>query len=140
MNSLISEKFTVRSNDVWKKILNFIIAITLLVSVVFAGVQTYRVSALSKSVDRYRSELADARRANDRYADAYREATETNTELGECLSEHISTLSQLREQLKTVRDRYEKMQAIFAGLANGGDNVVSDSGDDSGSDDRSDRR
>ena len=124
----------------WKKILNFIIAITLLVSVVFAGVQTYRVSALSKSVDRYRSELADARRANDRYADAYREATETNTELGECLSEHISTLSQLREQLKTVRDRYEKMQAIFAGLANGGDNVVSDSGDGSGSDDRSDRR
>lgn len=124
----------------WKKILNFIIAITLLVSVVFAGVQTYRVSALSKSVDRYRSELADARRANDRYADAYREATETNTELGECLSEHVSTLSQLRELLKTVRDRYEKMQAIFAGLANGGDNVVSDSGDDSGSDNRSDRR
>ena len=124
----------------WKKILNFIIAITLLVSVVFAGVQTYRVSALSKSVDRYRSELADARRANDRYADAYREATETNTELGECLSEHISTLSQLRELLKTVRDRYEKMQAIFAGLANGGDNVVSGSGDDSGSDDRSNRR
>lgn len=124
----------------WKKILNFIIAITLFVSVVFAGVQTYRVSALSKSVDRYRSELADARRANDRYADAYREATETNTELGECLSEHISTLSQLREQLKTVRDRYEKMQAIFAGLANGGDNVVSGSGDDSGSDDRSNRK
>ena len=124
----------------WKKILNFIIATTLLVSVVFAGVQTYRVSALSKSVDRYRSELADARRANDRYADAYREATETNTELGECLSEHISTLSQLRELLKTVRDRYEKMQAIFTGLANGGDNVVSDSGNDSGSDDRSDRR
>ena len=124
----------------WKKILNFIIATTLLVSVVFAGVQTYRVSALSKSVDRYRSELADARRANDRYADAYREATETNTELGECLSEHVSTLSQLRELLKTVRDRYEKMQAIFAGLANGGDNVVSDSGDDSGSDNRSDRK
>ena len=124
----------------WKKILNFIIAITLLVSVVFAGVQTYRVSALSKSVDRYRSELADARRENDRYADAYREATETNTEIGECLSEHISTLSQLRELLQTVRDRYEKMQAIFAGLANGGDNVVSDSGDGSGSDDRSDRR
>ena len=124
MNSLISEKFTVRSNDVWKKILNFIIAITLLVSVVFAGVQTYRVSALSKSVDRYRSELADARRANDRYADAYREATETNTELGECLSEHISTLSQLREQLQTVRSYYEKMQTILADLADSGDLVI----------------
>lgn len=114
----------------WKKILNFIIATTLLASVTLAGIQTYRVSALSKSVDRYRSELADARRANDRYADAYREATETNTEIGECLSEHVSTLSQLRELLKTVRDRYEKMQAILADLANSGDNVVSNSGDD----------
>lgn len=117
----------------WKKILNFIIATTLLVSVVFAGIQTYRVSALSKSVDRYRSELADARRANDRYADAYREATETNTELGECLSEHVSTLSQLRELLKTVRDRYEKMQAILADLANSGDFVVNDSSGNSSS-------
>lgn len=120
----------------WKKILNFIIATALLVSVVFAGIQTYRVSALSKSVDRYRSELADARRANDRYADAYREATETNTEIGECLSEHISTLSQLREQLKTVRDRYEKMQAIFADLANSGDLII-DSANDSGNSNRS---
>lgn len=119
-----------------KKILSFVIAFTLLVSVVLAGIQTYRVSALSKSVDRYRSELADARRANDRYADAYREATETNTELGECLSEHVSTLSQLREQLKAVRSRYEKMQAILADLANSG-NLIVGSGNDSGISDRS---
>ena len=125
----------------WKKILNFIIATTLLVSVTFAGIQTYRVSALSKSVDRYRSELADARRANDRYANAYREATETNTELGECLSEHVSTLSQLRELLQAVRSRYEKMQAILADLANSGDIVVGDNdSDDSGSDNRGDRK
>lgn len=120
----------------YKKILSFVIAFALLVSVVLAGIQTYRVSALSKSVDRYRSELADARRANDRYADAYREATETNTELGECLSEHVSTLSQLREQLKAVRSRYEKMQAILADLANSGDLIVG-SGNDSGISDRS---
>lgn len=119
----------------WKKILNFIIAITLLVSVVFAGIQTYRVSALSKSVDKYRSFLADARRANDRYADAYREAAETNTELGECLSEHISTLSQLREQLQTVRSYYDKMQTVLADLANSGDLVI-DSDDDSSGGDR----
>lgn len=125
----------------WKKILNFIIAIALLASVVFAGIQTYRVSALSKSVDRYRSDLADARRANDRYADAYREATETNTELGECLSEHVSTLSQLREQLKAVRSRYEKMQAILADLANSGDLIVGSGNDsDGGISDRSDYR
>ena len=122
----------------WKKILNFVVAFILLASVVFAGIQTYRVSALSKSVERYRSELADARRANDRYADAYREATETNTELGECLSEHVSTLSQLRELLKAVRIRYEKMQTIFADLANSGDLVIgNDDSSNSGSDNRS---
>ena len=115
----------------WKKILNFTVAFALLASVTFAGIQTYRVSVLSKSVDRYRSFLADARRANDRYADAYREATETNTELGECLSEHISTLSQLREQLQTVRSYYEKMQTILADLADGGDLVIG--GDDGSS-------
>ena len=141
MNSLISEKFIARSDDVWKKILNFVIAITLLASVALAGIQTYRVSALSKSVDRYRSDLADARRANDRYADAYREATETNTELGECLSEHVSTLSQLREQLQAVRSRYERMQAILADLANSGDLVVGDNdNNDGGSSNRGDRK
>lgn len=108
----------------WKKIINFIVAITLLASVVFAGIQTYRVSVLSKSVDKYRSFLADARRANDKYADTYRKATETNTELGECLSKHVSTLSQLREQLQTVRSQYEKMQAILAELANDGNLVI----------------
>lgn len=122
----------------WKKILNFVIAFTLLASVTLAGIQSYRVSTLSKSVDRYRSDLADARRANDRYADAYRQATETNTELGECLSEHVSTLSQLREQLQAVRRRYEKMQAILADLANSGDfRIGDDSVDDSGSGNRS---
>ena len=120
----------------WKKILNFVIAITLLVSVVFAGVQTYRISVLSKSVDRYRSFLADARRANDRYADAYREAAEANTELGECLSKHVSTLSQLREQLQAIRSRYDKMQAILTNLANSGDLVIG--GDDSDSDNKGD--
>ena len=121
----------------WKKILNFVVAFILLVSVVFAGIQTYRISTLSRSVERYRSDLADARRANDRYADAYREATETNTELGECLSEHVSTLSQLRELLKAVRIRYEKMQTIFADLANSGDLVIgNDDNGDSGSNNR----
>lgn len=108
----------------WKKICDIIILVTLLITVIFAGIQTYRISSLSKSVDKYRSDLADARRANERYADTYRRATETNTELGKCLSEHISTISQLREQLQAVRIRYGEMQAILADLEN-----FSDSGD-----------
>lgn len=123
----------------WKKIVNIIIAIALLVSVTLAGIQSYRVSTLSKSVDRYRSDLADARRANDRYADAYKQATETNTELGECLSEHVSTLSQLREQLQTIRRGYEQMQAILADLADIGDFLISDDNIDDNIDDNNNR-
>lgn len=100
----------------WKKIYDIAIVVALLVSVVLAGVQSYRVYSLSKSLDRYRLDLADARRANERYADTYRRATETNTELGECLSEHISTLSQLRGQIQQVKSRYDEMQKILMEL------------------------
>lgn len=121
-------RFTARRNNVWKKIFSFVVAFTLLASVTLTGIQTYRVSALSKSVEQYRSDLADARRANDRYADTYRQATETNTELGKCLSRHVSTISELREQLKTVRSRYEQMQEILANLEDS--RHLSDRGDD----------
>lgn len=108
----------------WKKVYDIAIVVTLLISVVLAGVQSYRVYSLSKSLDRYRSDLADARRANERYADTYRRAAETNTELGECLSEHISTLSQLRGQIQQARSRYEEMQKILVGLEDLGDNSL----------------
>lgn len=125
----------------WKKVLNFIFAFALLTSIVFAGIQTYRISVLSKSVDRYRSDLADARRANDRYADAFREAREANNGIGECLSEHISTLSQLREQIRTVRSQYERMRTILTDLADSGDFVIGgDDRDDSGSNNRGDHK
>lgn len=117
-----------------KKIANIIIAVILLATVIFAGIQSYRVtdltrtnSSLSESVDRYRSDLELARRTNDRYADAYRQTKDTNTELGECLSEHVSTLSQLRSQLQAVRTRYERMQEILESLSDLGD--ISDSDD-----------
>lgn len=115
------------------KIFNLYIGLILVILLIFAGVQTHRVSTLSESVEQYRSNLEDARRANDRYADAYRQATETNTELGECLSEHVTTLSQLREQLEAVRRGYRDMQAIFKVLADNGDIVIDNDSSDSGS-------
>ena len=96
---------------------------------VLTGMQRNTIQSLSRSVEEYRLDFEQSRRANERYADAYRRATETNTELGECLSKHVSTLSQLREQLKAVRSYYDKMQAILANLANSGDLVI-DSDDD----------
>lgn len=115
------------------------LATCVLFLLVLTGLQRNTIQSLSRSVEEYRLDFEQSRRANERYADAYREATETNTELGKCLSEHVSTLSQLREQLQAVRSRYEKMQTILADLANSGDLVVGgNDSDDSGSINRGD--
>ena len=84
-----------------------------LLLLVFTGVQRNTIQSLSRSVEEYRLDFEQSRRANERYADAYREATETNTKLGECLSKHISTISQLREQLAEIRTQYERTRTIL---------------------------
>ena len=118
-----------------KKILNGFIGLIILSTVIFAGIQSIRVSNLSRSVEQYRSELATARDANRRYAETYRETVRTNTEIGECLSRHVSTISELREQFKTIKSGYEKMQGILEDLENS--RHLSDRGDDT-DDNRSD--
>ena len=117
----------------WKKIINVIIGMFFLTSCTLAGIQSYRVHTLtvantdlSESVARYRSDLELARRTNDRYADTYRQAKDTNIELGECLSEHVSTLSQLREQLQTVRAIFDRMQSIIENMEDCGDIDIGD--------------
>ena len=133
MNSLTFGKSTVRGNNVVKKIIGVTIVIVFLILVVFAGVQLNRVSALSRSLEQYRTDLELARRANDRYANTFREATKANTELGECLSKHVSTLSELRIQLAEVRTRYYQMQTILANLADSGDHLDGDNSISGGS-------
>lgn len=108
----------------WKKICNILFASVILILSVLTGIQSYRVHTLNRSVEQYR--LADelSRRANEQYAEDFRRATEANTELGECLSVHTTTLAQLREQLQEVRARYERMQELFEEMADrysGGD-------------------
>ena len=85
----------------------------ILLFLVLTGVQRNTIQSLSRSVEEYRLDFEQSRRANERYADAYREATETNTKLGECLSKHISTISQLREQLAEIRTQYERTRTIL---------------------------
>ena len=85
----------------------------ILLLLIFTGVQRNTIQSLSRSVEEYRLDFEQSRRANERYADAYREATETNTKLGECLSKHVSTISQLREQLAEIRTQYERTRTIL---------------------------
>ena len=85
----------------------------ILLLLILTGVQRNTIQSLSRSVEEYRLDFEQSRRANERYADAYREATETNTKLGECLSKHVSTISQLREQLTEIRTQYERTRTIL---------------------------
>ena len=123
MNLLISEKFIVRSNDVQKivigvqKIVIGGLVTCIFVLLVLAGAREVKIQSLSRSVDRYRSDLEYSRRANERYAETFARARTTNAELGECLSKHVSTLSQLREQLAEVRARCEQIETIFENVA-----------------------
>lgn len=98
----------------------------------FCAVQSTRLAHLDQSMAEYRRDLEDARRANDRYADAFGRAKQTTGELGECLSRHTATIQQLREQIQAIRAGYEQMQDIIESLENRG--AVGDSGT-GGSDD-----
>ena len=110
----------------------------ILLLLVLTGVQRNTIQSLSRSVEEYRLDFEQSRRANERYADAYREATETNTKLGECLSKHISTISQLREQLAEIRTQCERTRTILEeveDLYNSDDDLNDlDIGNSSGSD------
>ena len=110
----------------------------ILLLTILAGVQGVRIRSLSRSVEEYRLNLEQSRRANERYADAYTKARETNRSLGECLSEHVSTISQLREQLTEIRARYEQTRTILEDvedLCDSGDGLDDfDLGNFSGSD------
>lgn len=61
----------------------------------------------------YRQQLELLRSRNKQYEDAYRQAAETNRELGECLSRTTTTTSGLRSQISEVRTRYEKMEDLL---------------------------
>ncbi len=110
----------------------------ILLLLILTGVQRNTIQSLSRSVEEYRLDFEQSRRANERYADAYREATETNTKLGECLSKHVSTISQLREQLTEIRTQYERTRTILEeveDLCNSNDDLDDlDIGNSSGSD------
>ena len=64
-------------------------------------------------VSEYRQQLELSRTKSEQYENTYRQARETNRELGECLSESVTTLSGLRQQISEIRTRYEKMENLL---------------------------
>ena len=90
-----------------------IICALLLLAGIFFGTTCYFRSKLNRTVERYRVELELARARSEQYESIYKSARATNRELGECLSRSTTTLSELREQLREIRKRYEEMENLL---------------------------
>ena len=97
----------------WNKILNWIIGIVFIATVVFSIVQSTRIYFIERELEQYMEQFRLSRERNERYERCYNEAKSYNNELGECLSKHISTISQLREQLAEIRTQYERTRTIL---------------------------
>lgn len=99
--------------DKEKTFLYVIIALVvlLLCTTVSTGVYKYKYNRLV-AINRQQSELIRSR--SEQYESIYRQARETNRELGECLSKSAATLSGLRLQISEVRSRYEKMEKLLS--------------------------
>ena len=90
-----------------------IICSLLLLSGIFFGTTYYYRSKYDRLVAEHRQQLELARTRSEQYENIYRSARNTNRELGECLSRATTTLSGLREQLREIREKYEKMESLL---------------------------
>lgn len=77
------------------------------------GTAVYYKNKYNRLVEQNRVELELLRNRTEQYENTYRQARETNSELGKCLSKSVTTLSELRHQISEVRTRFEKMEDLL---------------------------
>ena len=95
-----------------KTFLYVIIALVVLLLCTTVSTGFYK-NKYDKLVSEHRQQLELIRSRTEQYENTYRQARETNRELGECLSKSATTLSGLRQQISEVRRRYEKMEDLL---------------------------
>lgn len=95
-----------------KTFLYVIIALVVLLLCTTVSTGFYK-NKYDKLVSEHRQQLELIRSRTEQYENTYRQARETNRELGECLSKSATTLSGLRQQISEVRTRYEKMEELL---------------------------
>lgn len=91
-------------------IISCILLFFLLCSITTTGLYKHKYDRL---VSEHRQQLELVRTKSEQYENIYRQARETNSELGKCLSESVTTLSGLRQQISEVKTRYEKMEKLL---------------------------
>ena len=109
-------------------IISCILFFTMLLS---GGTTVHYKNKYDRLVEQNRMELELLRNRAEQYENTYRQARETNSELGKCLSKSVTTLSELRHQISEVRTRFEKMQSLLNSVGLNDNNVWTD---DSGAD------
>ena len=109
-------------------IISCILFFTMLLS---GGTAVHYKNKYDRLVEQNRMELELLRNRAEQYENTYRQARETNSELGKCLSKSVTTLSELRHQISEVRTRFEKMQSLLNSVGLNDNNVWTD---DSGAD------
>lgn len=87
------------------------------------GTTVYYKNKYDRLVEQNRMELELLRNRTEQYENTYRQARETNSELGKCLSKSVTTLSELRHQISEVRARYEKMENLLNSFGLNDNNV-----------------
>lgn len=95
------------------------------------GTSVYYKNKYDRLVEQNRMELELLRNRTEQYENTYRQARETNSELGKCLSKSVTTLSELRHQISEIRARYEKMENLLNSVGLNDNNIWAD---DSGTD------
>ena len=100
-----------------QKVLNYIITIVLIVSLTFAGVQTYRLGCYREQCNTYREQLE---LASDRQS-----GIKANVErAGIILGSTINSVAELKGQLREVREIFEAMEDLLnsSNINNNNDN------------------
>ena len=100
-----------------------ILFFTLLLS---GGTTVYYKNRYERLVEQNRVELELLRNRTKQYENTYRQARETNSELGKCLSKSVTTLSELRHQISEIRARFEKMESLLNSIGFNDNNVWTD--------------
>lgn len=94
----------------YEKVSIFSLSAVFLSMLLYCTIITIRYNNSIQSLEQYRLELEQSRERNRQYAETYRQARATNTELGNCIYRQSKTLSELREQLQAVRKIYDEME------------------------------
>lgn len=87
------------------------------------GTSVYYKNKYDRLVEQNRVEFELLRNRTEQYENTYRQARETNSELGKCLSKSVTTLSELRHQISEVRARFEKMESLLNSVGLNDNNV-----------------